>query len=268
MPTIYVFSDSVGETAEMLARAAVCQFDEEQFNIIRIPYLNGKDQIEACILEASKTNCLIFYTIVSPELRESLRQQAERHNIPAVDVMGPLMNSIQSATNMTPKLKAGLMHRLDQEYFKRIDAVEFAVKYDDGKNPWGIMKADVVIIGVSRTSKTPLSMYLAMKQVKVVNIPLVPGVALPEQVFEVPKEKVVGLIVDPSRLNDIRTERLRSMGLATNTNYANPDNIVEELAYAKEVMDKIGCVVIDVSGKAIEETASLILDIARKNKQK
>lgn len=262
---IYALSDSIGETAEMIARATASQFEGECFDIIRIPYINSIEQIEETIQEASKHKSVICHTIVMPQLREFLSQQATQYHIPTVDIMGPMLSAVEQVSGLSPKLRPGLVHKLDQDYFKRVEAVEFAVKYDDGKNPWGISKADMVIVGVSRTSKTPLSMYLAHKKLKVVNIPMVPGVAPPEQLFEIPPGRIVGLIVDPSKLNNIRAERLKAMGLAVDTTYSNPENIKEELEYAKSVMHKLGCPIIDVTGKTIEETANKILEIASKN---
>jgi regulator of PEP synthase PpsR (kinase-PPPase family) len=181
--------------------------------------------------------------------------------------MGPMMNAVEKLSNLEPKMKPGLIHKLDQEYFKRVEAVEFAVKYDDGKNPWGFLKADIVIVGVSRTSKTPLSMYLAHKKLKVANLPLVPEVPPPEELFQVPSQRIVGLVIDPFKLNSIRSERLKVMGLGVDASYANLERISEELEYARAIMRKIRCPIIDVSNKAIEETANRILEIAQKNAQ-
>jgi regulator of PEP synthase PpsR (kinase-PPPase family) len=188
------------------------------------------------------------------------------HAIPIVDVMGPLMNSLQVMLNEPPIGKPGLVRRLDEEYFRKVDAIEFAVKYDDGRDPRGLLRADVVLIGVSRTSKTPLSMYLANKRLKVANVPLVPEVEPPEELFQLPPERCVGLTINPEQLNSIRTERLKALGLTAQANYANLERINEELAYSQRIMKRIGCPVIDVSNKAVEETANIILEIIRKNK--
>lgn len=265
VPVIYALSDSIGETAEMIARATASQFEGESFDIIRVPYIHSVEQIEATIQEAAERHSVICHTIVMADLREYLVTRTREYQIPTIDIMGPMLAAVQQASGLTPTLSPGLVHKLDNDYFKRVEAVEFAVKYDDGKNPWGILKADMVIVGVSRTSKTPLSMYLAHKKLKVVNIPMVPGVNPPQQLFEIPPERIVGLIVNPARLNDIRANRLKSMGLAVDTTYANPENIKEELEYAKSVMQKLGCPIIDVTGKTIEETANKILEIAYKN---
>ena len=154
-------------------------------------------------------------------------------DVEVVDVLGPMLKSIEKSTGLLPKNQAGLIHSLDHEYFKRVEAVEFAVKYDDGKNPLGLL--DVVIIGVSRTSKTPLSMYLAHKQIKVANVPLVPELAPPEELFKVPPYKIIGLLIDPFKLNEIRSERLKTMGLSDTATYADMKRIDDELAYAKGI---------------------------------
>lgn len=249
----------------MVARATASQFDSGKVDIIRIPYITSVQQIEETLKEASKQPCLVCHTIVSPDLREALFNCAEQYSMPTIDIMGPMMRAVEQVSGLQPKMKPGLIHKLDQEYFKRVEAVEFAVKYDDGKNPWGFLKADIVIIGVSRTSKTPLSMYLAHKKLKVANLPLVPEVPAPEELFQVPSHKIVGLIIDPFKLNSIRSERLKVMGLGADASYANLDRIQEELEYARAIMRKVRCPIIDVSNKAIEETANKILEIAHKN---
>lgn len=266
LPIIYALSDSLGETAEMVARATASQFNSGEFDIIRIPYINSVEQIAETVQEATKHSCVICHTLVSPDLREALLEQAKEHDIPTIDIMGPMIAAVQAISGITPRLKPGLIHKLDQEYFKRVEAVEFAVKYDDGKNPWGLLKADIVILGVSRTSKTPLSMYLAHKKVKVANVPLVPEIPPPQELFQVPPHRIVGLVIDKFKLNEIRCERLKTMGLGPDASYANIERIHEELDYARSIMRRLQCPVIDVSNKAIEETANRILEIVQKNK--
>ena len=156
-PVIYAISDSIGETAESVVKATVSQFIEEKFDITRVPYVRDIAQIDKVLEEAAQHKAVVCYTIVSPELREHIADKALSLDVQVVDVLGPMIKSIEKATGMVPRNQAGLIHSLDHEYFKRVEAVEFAVKYDDGKNPMGLLKADVVIIGVSRTSKTPLS---------------------------------------------------------------------------------------------------------------
>ena len=249
----------------MIARATASQFKSHEFEIIRIPYIKTVQQIKKIIEEATIHNSVICHTIVVPELRAALTSLAAQFGIPAIDVMGPMINAVEKVSGLVPKLKPGLIHKLDEDYFKRVAAVEFAVKYDDGKNPWGLLKADVVLVGVSRTSKTPLSMYLAHKKIKVANVPMVPEVPPPEQLFKVPTERIIGLIIDPSKLNGIRSERLTSMGLDPESCYADFVRITQEVEYAKSIMLQLKCPIIDVSNKAIEETANKIMEIICKN---
>lgn len=266
-PVIYACSDSLGETAERVARAAASQFNQEEFNIIRVPYIRSEQQIEEIVQKAEAEQAMICYTIISPTLRRKLKSLTASTSVTVVDIIGPMMDGVATITQTEPTMKAGMIHRLDEEYFKRVEAIEFAVKYDDGKNPIGFLKADIVIVGVSRTSKTPLSMYLAHKRIKAANLPLVPEVGLPQELFEIPARKIVGLIIDPFKLNFIRSERLRSMGLDSNASYANIERINEELEYARGVMRRLHCPIIDVSAKAIEETANLVMDIVKRNKE-
>jgi regulator of PEP synthase PpsR (kinase-PPPase family) len=266
-PIIYALSDSLGETAERVARAAASQYNQEEFEIVRVPYIRSEQQIDDIVKQAERDQAMICYTIISPSLRRKLKALTRLAHVTVVDIIGPMLEGVGKIADSDPTMKPGMIHQLDEEYFKRVDAIEFAVKYDDGKNPLGFLKADIVIVGVSRTSKTPLSMYLAHKRVKAANLPLVPEVALPPELFEIPAHKIVGLIIDPFKLNFIRSERLRTMGLNTDASYANLERINEELEYARAVMRRLHCPVIDVSAKAIEETANLILDIVKRNEE-
>ncbi|MBQ9697633.1 MAG: kinase/pyrophosphorylase [Acidaminococcaceae bacterium] len=264
-PIIYALSDSIGGTAESVIKATVSQFAETSFEVVRVPYINNKEQIDSALEDAARHHAVVCYTIVSPRLREHLADRAVELQIQVVDVLGPMLRAIQKNSGLLPKNQAGLIHALDHEYFKRVEAVEFAVKYDDGKNPMGLLKADIVIIGVSRTSKTPLSMYLAHKQLKVANVPLVPEIVPPAELFKVPHHKIIGLLIDPYKLTDIRATRLKTMGLSETATYADVERINEELEYAKGIMRRVHCMVINVSNRAIEETAGIILDYYYKN---
>lgn len=264
---IYALSDSIGETAESVARAAASQFDTDTLEIVRIPYIHSVKQLENVLSDAARQPSIICHTIVSSDLRQALTEKAASAGILTIDIMGPMIQATQKVSGLPPKLTPGLIHKLDQEYFRRVEAVEFAVKYDDGKNSGGLLKADIVIVGVSRTSKTPLSMYLAHKKWKVANVPLVPEIPPPHELFQVPSARIIGLVIDPHKLNEIRAERLKVMGLAPDASYAAVDRIEEELNYAKVVMSKLNCPVIDVSNKAIEETANRILELIVENRE-
>lgn len=266
IPEVYVVSDSLGDTAESVAKATVSQFDEN-IDIIRVPFIRHTEQIQRVIDEAAERGAVVCHTLVSAELRADFERIAEAKHVKYVDILGPMLNMVGTVSTTRPRMKPGIIHKLDEEYFKKVEAIEFAVKYDDGKNPAGFEKADVVLIGVSRTSKTPLSMYMAHKKFKVANLPLVPEVQLPEEIFHVPPYRIVGLIIDPYKLNTIRSERMKALGFSGTANYMDIDRIEDELSYAKEVMRQLHCPVIDVSNKAIEETATRIMSIVQRNKE-
>ncbi|PTX64879.1 hypothetical protein C8P63_10198 [Melghirimyces profundicolus] len=257
-------SDSVGETAEFVVRAASSQFNGGDAHIRRIPYVDDRKTIRETVEAAAEVGGMIAFTMVVTDLRKYLKEEAERHNVPVVDIMGPMLKGLSTLYGRSPKREPGLVRKLDEDYFRKVEAIEFAVKYDDGKDPRGLLRADVILIGVSRTSKTPLSMYLAHKRLKVANVPLVPEVEAPEELFRVPAERCIGLTIDPDQLNEIRRERLKSLGLTSRANYANMERILQELDYAEQVMKRIGCPILDVSNKAVEETANIILEMLRK----
>jgi len=260
---VYIVSDSLGETAERVVHGAAIQF-EPGVRIDRVPHVSDKAGIDRVISRAALGNSMIVYTMVRPELSEYLALSAERAGIPHVDVMGPVLTALRTLLGSEPRLIPGLSHRLDQEYFARVEAVEFAVKYDDGKDAKGIREADVVLLGVSRTSKTPVSLYLANHQLKVANVPLVPEVPVPGEVFREGRLKAVGLVIDPDLLMSIRRQRLKSLGLGSSAQYATMERIVVELEYAWDVFNRLKCPVIDVSNHAVEETATRVLELRKK----
>lgn len=262
-PVVYIISDSIGETAEFVVKAAASQYDSEDIDVRRVPFVSDAARVIEVMEEASQVNSMIAYTLVLPELRRVVEQEAAKHNLPTADIMGPAMSAFDRIMKKKPYLEPGRVRRLDEDYFRRIAAVEFAVKYDDGKDPRGLRLAEVVLIGVSRTSKTPLSMYLAHRRLMVANLPLVPEVEPPEELCWIPPAKVVGLMIAPGQLRSIRQERLNSLGLDAQANYASMDRIVMELNYARRIMEQIGCTVFDVSNKAVEEVANQIMQVVR-----
>ncbi|MCW3489352.1 pyruvate, water dikinase regulatory protein [Dethiobacter alkaliphilus] len=262
-PVVYLISDSIGETAEFVVKAVASQFNSGHVDIKRTPFVTDPDTIMDVVEEAAQANGMIAYTLVLPELRRVIREESKKRDLITVDVMGPMMDAFGQLLGIDPHLEPGLVRRMDEEYFRRVAAIEFAVKYDDGKDPRGLLLADVVLIGVSRTSKTPLSMYLAHKRLKGANLPLVPEVEPPEELFWVPPNKVIGLTISPQQLNEIRQERLKALGLHAQANYANMERILEELEYAEAIMRKVGCPIFDVTNKAVEEVANKILQVIR-----
>lgn len=261
LPGVYIVSDSIGETAEMVVRAAASQFNSGTMEIRRVPNISDCDTLDEVVHQAAGNHFLVAYTLVVDELAAHLRQEAERHGVICVDILGPMIDAFKQISHIIPRREPGLLRKVDEMYYRRIEAVEFAVRYDDGKDPRGIELADIVLVGVSRTSKTPLSMYLAHKRIKVANVPLVPEVNPPEELFKAEKGKVIGLTIHHEQLNHIRTERLKTLGLKGQANYAHPGRIDEELDFSIRIMKKLGCPVIDVTNRAVEETASKILEI-------
>ncbi|MET1120011.1 pyruvate, water dikinase regulatory protein [Priestia megaterium] len=263
-PCLYVISDSVGETAELVVKAASSQFNMTDFVIKRVPYVEDIATLSEVVSVAKMNNAIIGFTLVKPEMREFLIQEASKNGVEVFDIIGPLIDKIQSSYQLSPRYEPGMARKLDEDYFKKVEAIEFAVKYDDGRDPRGILRADIVLIGVSRTSKTPLSQFLAHKRLKVANVPIVPEVDPPEELFHVSPEKCIGLTISPEKLNDIRKERLKSLGLNDKAIYANIGRIKEELEFFQGIVDKIGCEVVDVSNRAVEETAGIILNTIKK----
>lgn len=262
-PIVYIMSDSIGDTAEFVVKAVASQFDSGNVEMRRVPFVEDKSQINSVFTEAAECNAIVVYTFVVPELRRAAEEEALRYNIPTADILGSLMDAFRQVTCKDPHIEPGRVRRLDQDYFRRVAAVEFAVKHDDGKDPRGLIQADVVLVGISRTSKTPLSMYLAHQGIMVANLPLVPEVDPPEELFWVSPEKIIGLVINPGQLREIRQERLKTLGLDDSSNYVAVERIEEELAYARRVMKKIGCTVFDVSNKAVEEVANRIIQKIR-----
>lgn len=259
---VYVLSDSVGETAELVVKAAISQFNHvSDLELQRIPYVDTLETLNEAVQQASNNQAVIGFTLVNPEFRIHLLQKAAEKDVACIDILGPVMDAMEKVFDQKPRLEPGLVHKLDEDYFRRVEAIEFAVRYDDGRDPRGIAKADIILIGVSRTSKTPLSQYLAHKKVKVANVPIVPEVKPPPELFRIDPDRCIGLKISPDKLNNIRKERLKALGLGEQASYANMDRIEQELAHFDTIVGKIGCQVIDVSNKAVEETANVIMNI-------
>ncbi len=256
---VFVVSDSVGETCELVVRAASIQFHENAIETLRIPFVEDEQTIIDVVTQARAQQAIIAYTLVNEEHRALLMRLGKEHQVKTVDLLGDLLDVLSGQLKEAPREKPGLIYRLDDDYFRKIEAMEFAVKYDDGRDPRGLKKADIVLVGVSRTSKTPLSQYLALKRYKVANVPLVPESRPPEELFDLPAERCIGLIISPEKLISIRMERLKSLGLKPEADYAQLERINRELEYARGIYERVGCEVIDVTNKAVEETAGIIL---------
>lgn len=258
--TIYVISDSAGETATKLAQATMAQFPTVEFNLYRKTFVNDKEVLIKGLAEAKKHDAMILFTMINEELSTLISDFCEESGLFSFDVLSSTISEIERRSGVAATREPGALHHLNKNYFKRIKAMEFAVKYDDGKDPRGFLEADVVLLGVSRTSKTPLSLFLANKNLKVANLPLVPQAHIPKQLWEVDPSKIVGLTNDPDILNSIRKERMLAYGLNPDTAYSDIEKIKAELAFAKDLYENLGCVVINVASLSIEETASMIMN--------
>lgn len=264
--SIFIVSDSLGETARALAKACIYQFPyHDHWEFRRFSYINRVDLLDKVFEEARQTTAFLMFSLVDEKLASYAEKRCQEEGFVYVDLLTNVIKAMASISGAKPLGEPGILRRLDNHYFKRVDAIEFAVKYDDGKDPRGILKADVILLGVSRTSKTPLSMYLADKQLKVVNIPLVPEIPIPKELSQVSPKRIIGLTNSPEKLNHIRSERLKALGVSGAANYAKMDRILEELDYADAVMKSLSCPVINVAHKAIEETASIILELLTSN---
>jgi regulator of PEP synthase PpsR (kinase-PPPase family) len=266
---IFVVSDSTGGTAEAMVRAALAQFEHYLVNIVTYPHVTEPRRIEALMRLAAKEGALVVFTLVEGGVREALWEQVRRLHVPAVDLIGVLLGKLsEHLGGLVPRGIPGAKTALTDEYFRRIDAVEFTVKHDDGAEPRHLHRADIVLVGVSRTSKTPLSTYLAQKGWKVANVPLVIGIDPPVELYEVDQDKIFGLTIEPESLHAIRMARIRNLGLNPNSNYGHLEHIYMELEYAHEIFRKNPTwPVIDVSRRAIEESAAVILKIYDERRQ-
>ena len=260
MLKIFAVSDSIGETAEQVAEAAASQFNDE-VQVKRVPYVKTLEDVEEVMEEIkAEDKAMIVSTIITVNVREYLTQKAIESNVSVVNVLGPIINVASAILNQQPQYNPGAMWKTDEVYFKRIEAMEFAMQYDDSKDYRGLKNADVVLVGLSRTSKTPLCMYLANKGIKAINIPLVPEVGVPKELYEIDKNKIFGLTINPLQLIEIRKRRLDKFHrIPSNIEYAGDARILEEFDFADKIMRKLGCKTIDVTQRAIEDTALIII---------
>lgn len=256
---VYIVSDSLGETAEAVARAAAGQFGDEP-TILRVPHVLDAERLSRAVARAKRTpGAVIFYTLADPDLRAKLVELSRQGDgVTCVDVLGPAVEALGKVSGVAPRSRAGAMHRTGRSYFTRVEALEFAVTHDDGKGAETLNDAEIVLVGVSRTSKTPLAMYLAYKGWRVANVPIVLGVEPPPELFEVSPQRAVGLVTEAHLLLEIRSQRYLALAGEKMT-AAKSEEVTEELQYSKRIMRRLGCRVIDVTHHAIEETANEIL---------
>ena len=260
MFTVYTLSDSSGETAELVAKSALSQFNLEDSGIVRLPKVRTREQVKQLFLGEIKSPSIIVYTLVLPEVRQALIEEANKHSIPVYDVLGDLVSKLEGILHAPSLHEPGLRLKVDQSYFDRMDAIHYAIKYDDGQNLNGIENADVILTGVSRTGKTPSCMYLAQHYgLRAANIPIVLGVEPPKKLFQIAPGKTIGLLCDPLILQSFRSTRASTLQMDYSADYCDFDHITKEVEHSKKIFRELKCQVVDMTNRAVEETAVEII---------
>src|SRR5438874_7068173 len=254
---LHVISDSTGETAARLVLALEAQFPEQVFEEVRHPRIEALEDLALAVNRAKGRPAVLVYTLVKPEWRQEMRRLCRSAKVHYCDVLGHPIDAVVRVSGQAARMTPGARPALNSAYFKRMEAIEFAVKFDDGVGR-GLQDADIVLVGVSRTSKTPLSMYLGYLGYKTANVPIVKGIEPPPELYEIDPLKVVGLTIEAGRLAEIREQRVRRLG-GNNRQYAKLVEIYDELEAAEAVHRRLGCPVIEISELSIEETAARVI---------
>lgn len=266
---IIIISDGTGETATAISRAVMAQFKDREVFFTRYKNIRTTEQIDAIFNEAAIHHDLVIHTIVSGKLREYIMELSRTKRVRALDLIGHAITAFSNYFNQEPMSEPGLLHQVNDEYYRRVEAMEFTLNHDDGRNLSSLHLADVILVGVSRTSKTPLSVYLSQHGIKVVNIPMIKDQTLPKELFEVDQRKIFALTIDPESLREIRKNRLQRLGAQKHQgDYAEHNKIIEEVEWANGLFkENKRWPVFDVTDKALEETAADIMKLLsmRKN---
>ena len=259
---LHVISDSTGATAARLVQALEAQFPEQEFREIRHPRVETVDDLQLAVNRMKGRPAVAIYTLVEPEMRDAMRHLCRRAKVHYCDLLGHPIDAVARVSGVAATMRPGARPVLDDRYFRRMEAIEFAVRFDDGVGS-GLHDADVVLVGVSRTSKTPLSIYLGYLGYKAANVPVVKGIEPPPELFEIDQAKIVGLTIEATRLAEIRRARVRNMG-GRNRGYAELMEVYEELDEASKLHRRLGCPVIDISDLSIEETAHRVVQLVER----
>ena len=260
---VYQVSDSTGETLDRIFLAIKAQFSNFKYKTIHYSFTRTENQVDKIISQSkTKKNIIILYTIVDSNLSKYMAEQTKKNNIPAFEVLGGLISNFSKLLKKEASHKPSGQHALDEEYYKRIEAVQFTISHDDGKIISDLEKSDVVLVGISRTSKTPTSIYLANRGYKVANIPLISNKEAPNQLIESAKKTcVIGLVCDANRLSDVRKNRIQSLHEDRPGEYTDESKILSELENSKKLFKKYNWPTIDVTRRSVEETAASIIKI-------
>jgi regulator of PEP synthase PpsR (kinase-PPPase family) len=264
---LHLISDSTGETLDAVAKAALAQFKEAEPVKHLWPMVRNARQMEQVLEKIAEKPGLVMFTLVNEDLREILLRGCAQLNIPFIPVMDAVMIALGKFLGAKADAKPGRQHELNQEYFERIEAMHYTMAHDDGQAPKNLTQADVILLGVSRTSKTPTCIYLANRGIKAANIPVVPNCPLPAELFNIKDKLIVGLFTSPERLVQIRKNRLLSMKEKTDTSYVNLDIVTAEVQAARRLYTENGWPVIDVTRRSIEETAAAIINLMNERRE-
>jgi regulator of PEP synthase PpsR (kinase-PPPase family) len=258
---LVILSGSTGRTCDEVVRAAQAQFDDPAIEIVRKTQVRTARAAVAAVKDAAEQNAVVCYSLVAPKIRAAAVQEIERRRVPAVDILGPVLSLLEDHLGQAPRLRPGLSYQLHQERFDRADAVDFTLAHDDGCGLADLHKADVVLVGVSRSAKSVTCFYLAYRGIRAANVPLIPGCALPDELLALPSRKVIGLTMNAKRLRSVRESRVRDIRDASFGSYADVREIDRELKYAQAVMAKHRWRRIDVSYASVEEVAKDIMQM-------
>jgi len=261
---LHVISDSTGETAARLVLALEAQFPEQAFEEVRHPRIEALEDLALAVNRAKGRPAVLVYTLVKPEWRQEMRRLCRSAKVHYCDVLGHPIDAVVRVSGQAARMTPGARPALNSAYFKRMEAIEFAVKFDDGVGR-GLQDADIVLVGVSRTSKTPLSMYLGYLGYKTANVPIVKGIDPPLALFEVDPTKIVGLTIDATRLQEIRRQRAARLG-GNQRAYSELLEIYSELEQAETIQRRLGCPVIEISELSIEETAARVIRLVERRR--
>jgi [pyruvate, water dikinase]-phosphate phosphotransferase / [pyruvate, water dikinase] kinase len=266
---IHIVSDGSGATSEAVIDAAVVQFPGVEFQLVRHAGVRTREQVLTVVAQAQRDRGIIVHTIVITEIRRLLLRECRQRVIDHVDLTGPLLGKVSQHVEMRPILRPGASRGLSDEYFRRIDAIQYTVRHDDGQGLDSLGEADIVLVGVSRASKTPLSIFLSMRGWRVANIPIVLGVNPPKQLDEIDQTSVVALMISIDELTRIRQHRVKALGSYTTGEYADPDKIREELAYCRRIIRRgYPWPIVEVTGKSIEESAKEVISLVESQRAK
>ncbi|APF36046.1 Regulator of PEP synthase PpsR, kinase-PPPase family (combines ADP:protein kinase and phosphorylase activities) [Chelatococcus sambhunathii] len=265
---LHLVSDATGETLIAVARAAAAQYEGVSAIEHIYPLIRSRAQLERVIEEIDSAPGVVLYTMVEAEFAERLEAACAAAACPCLSVLSPVLNLFQSYLGAAQASRPGAQHVLNSEYFKRIDAMNYTLLHDDGQMADNLEDADVVLVGVSRTSKTPTSIYLANRGIKTANIPLVPGIPLPESLQNAKKPLIVGLVASPERIVQIRQNRLLSLNADEASPYVDRDSVAEEIAQSRRLFARSQWPMIDVTRRSIEETAAAIIDLYKAHRMK